>query len=73
MKQNEILLDGYLNNNPQLSQGSIVSYERMTKKYDELDLAKAKFNEIMEIVKKEVNPNTKSATLNVNQKQNGIK
>ena len=65
MKQNEILLDGYLNNNPQLSQGSIVSYERMTKKYDELDLAKAKFNEIMEIVKKEVNPNTKSATLNL--------
>ena len=65
MKQNEILLDGYLNNNPQLSQGSIVSYERMTKKNDELDLAKAKFNEIMEIVKKEVNPNTKSATLNL--------
>jgi len=65
MKQNEILLDGYLNNNPQLSKGSIVSYERMTKKYDELDLAKAKFNEIMEIVKKEVNPNTKSATLNL--------
>ena len=65
MKQNEILLDGYLNNNPQLSKGSIVSYERMTKKYDELDLAKAKFNEIMEIVKKEMNPNTKSATLNL--------
>mgnify|MGYP003666948962 FL=1 len=64
MKQNEILLDSYLNNNTELSVGSIASYERMVKKYDEVDLTKAKFSQIMEIVNKDDNPNSKASTLN---------
>ena len=65
MKQNEILLDSYLNNNTELSVGSIASYERMVKKYDQVDLTKAKFSQIMEVVNKDDNPNSKASTLNI--------
>lgn len=59
------LLDGYINNNKHLSRGTITVYERMAKKYGDMDLTKATFNDIMSIVKKEKNPNSQAAVLNI--------
>lgn len=59
------LLDGYITNNPTLSRGTIAIYERLAKKYDDIDLTKATYQDIMQIVKRETNPNTQAAVLNL--------
>ena len=65
MKSIQDLLDGYINNNTHLSRGSIVAYERMARKYGDMDLTKAKYNDIMEVVRREKNPNSQAAVLNI--------